>query len=135
MIATLLAVVLQATVVFTTVARGSDSRIMEPREAVIRSVAEWQTLWKEHGTQRLPTVDFSKSTVVGVFLGTRMTAGYGVDVVSVRSQGDTTVVEYREQRPPADALLAQVLTAPFHLVSIPRTDAKIEFRRLDAAPR
>lgn len=129
------ALAMQAAVAFTTVARGSDSQIMEPREVVIRTMGEWQTLWKEHSAQRLPAVDFSRSTLVGVFLGTRTTAGYAVDVVSVRSQGNTTVVEYREQRPPAGALLAQVLTAPFHLVSVPRTDAKIEFRRLDTGPR
>ena len=121
---------LQATVAFTTVARGTDSRISEPREVVVRTADEWQTLWKAHGDARLPTVDFSKVTVIGVFLGTRMTAGYAVDIVSVRAQGATTVVEYRERRPDPDAFLLQALTAPFHLVSIPRRDGAIEFRKV-----
>ena len=121
---------LQVTVAFTTVARGTDSRISEPREVVVRTTDEWQTLWKAHGNTRLPTVDFSKSTVIGVFLGTRMTGGYAVDIVSVRAQGATTVVEYRERRPDPDAFLLQALTAPFHLVSIPRRDGAIELRKV-----
>ena len=129
MISTALAVLLQATVAFTTVARGSDSQIMEPREIVVRTTTEWQIAWKLHSAQRLPAVDFSRSVVVGVFLGTRATAGHGVEIVGIRTEGAATVVEYREQRPSPDALLAQVLTAPFHLVSVPSTAAKIEFRK------
>src|SRR5688572_5608851 len=108
---------LQVTVAFTTVARGSNSQISEPREVIVRTADEWRALWKTHGDARQPTIDFSKSTVIGVFLGTRMTAGYEVDIVSVRAQGATTVVEYRERRPDPGAFLAQALTAPFHLVS------------------
>ena len=129
MIGLVIAALLQATVAFTTVARGFNSQISEPREVIVRTAAEWQTLWKAHGGARQPTIDFSKSTVIGVFLGTRMTAGYEVDIVSVRAQGATTVVEYREQRPEPDAFLAQALTAPFHLISIPRRDGAIEFRK------
>lgn len=121
---------LQVTVAFTTVARGTDSQISEPREAIVRTADEWRVLWKAHGDARQPTIDFSRVTVIGVFLGTRMTAGYAVDIVSVRAQGATTVVEYRERRPDPDAFLAQALTAPFHLVSIPRQDGAIEFRKV-----
>lgn len=121
---------LQATVAFTTVARGFDSQISEPREVVVRTADEWRALWKAHGDARQPTVDFSRSAVIGVFLGTRMTAGYEVDIVSVRAQGAATVVEYRERRPDPDAILAQGLTAPFHLVSIPRRDGAIEFTKV-----
>ena len=120
---------LQATVAFTTVARGAVSQITEPREVVVRTADEWRALWKAHGDARQPTLDFSKSTVIGVFLGTRMTAGFEVDIVSIRPQGATTVVEYRERRPDPDAFLAQGLTAPFHLVSIPRRDGAVEFRK------
>jgi hypothetical protein len=121
---------LQATVAFTTVARGPVSQITEPREVVVRTADEWRALWKSHGDARQPTVDFSRSIVIGVFLGTRMTAGFEVDIVSIRPQGATTVVEYRERRPDPDALLAQGLTAPFHLVSVPRLDGAVEFRKI-----
>jgi hypothetical protein len=130
---TILAVLLQVTVAVTTVARGADSQITEPREVVVRTADEWRTLWAAHSAARAPNVDFSRAIVVGVFLGSRPTAGYAVEVVTVKSEGALTVVEYRERRPPSGGFSAQMLTAPFHLASVSRTVAtKIEFRRLES---
>ena len=120
---------LQAAVAFTSVARGTDSQVTEPREVVVRSADEWGALWSTHGSDRAPTVDFSRFMVVGVFLGTRPTSGYTVEIVRVNSQQGVNTVEYREGRPAADAFNLQVLTAPFHLVRIPRTE-KVEFRKV-----
>ena len=127
---TIVAVFLQVAVAFTTVARGADSQITQPREVVVRSADEWRALWSDHSAERAPVVDLSRFTVAGVFLGTRSTAGYGVEIVRVRSGGTLTTVEYRETRPSPDALTGQVLTAPFHLVTIPRAPGTIEFRKL-----
>jgi hypothetical protein len=93
MIGVVIAAMLQATVSFTTVVQGVNSGIMERREVVIRSAEEWQTLWKAHTPQPQPLVDFSKSIVVGVFLGSRPTAGYRADIVAIRTEGVQTVVE------------------------------------------
>jgi len=131
MISMVIAAMLQATAALVTVAQGSNSQIMEPREVVIRSTAEWQTLWREHSFSAPPIVDFSDSTVVGVFLGTRPTAGYRVDVVTIKVEGDSTVVEYSERGPAPGVLLAQVLTSPFHLVRYPRKLGAIRFRKVD----
>ncbi len=129
MLFAVVAMLLQAAVAFTTVARGSDSQISAPREVAVRSADEWRALWSAHATGQAPAVDFSRFMVVGVFLGTRNTAGYAAEVVRVQSQGAVVTVEYRERRPAADALTLQVLTAPFHLVSIPRADT-VEFWKL-----
>lgn len=125
----ILALMLQAAVAFTTVARGSDSQIAEPREAIIRSADDWRALWSAHSSDQAPTVDFSRFMVVGVFLGTRPTSGYTVEIVRVQSRGTVTTVEYREQRPEADSFNLQVLTMPFHLVRVPRAGT-VEFRKL-----
>jgi hypothetical protein len=128
------AMLLQAVVMFTTLAQGSNSHIMEPRQLVVRSAAEWQTLWKAHSPQPAPVVDFSRSIIVGVFLGSRPTAGYEAAITAVKSQGGKAIVEYVEHRPEVGAIVAQVLTSPFHLVSIPkdRADmADVDFRKID----
>ena len=65
---------LQAPVSFTTVAQGAVSAIDEPRHAVVRTAAEWQSLWDTHSPEaQAPTVDFTRAVVVGVFLGARPT--------------------------------------------------------------
>lgn len=116
-----------------TVAQGAMSNIEEPRQVVVRTAAEWQALWKAHDAQSAaPSVDFTQSIVVAVFLGTRPTAGFAVEITAMRMEGNRAVVEYRERRPPRDALLAQILTSPFHVVRLARPSGSIEFRRIDA---
>ncbi|MBI3047225.1 MAG: protease complex subunit PrcB family protein [Acidobacteria bacterium] len=117
----------------TTVARGTHSDIMEPREVVVRSLDDWRALWKAHGSsQPPPSVDFSRSMVVAVFLGERPTAGYEVEITAVKAQGGRAVVEYVERRPAPDALVAQVLTSPFHIVSLSRSAGTPEFRKIES---
>jgi hypothetical protein len=113
---------------FTNIARGTSSQIDESRRVVIRTSDEWQALWKSHASSQAPVVDFSKLMVVGVFAGTKPTAGYSIQIGAVRRDGSKAIVEYAEQSPAAGAIVAQVLTSPFHLVSIPRDVQDVEFR-------
>jgi hypothetical protein len=125
----LIAQVTPAVLLIVTVAQGATSNVEEPRQVVVRTAAEWQALWKEHSPGSAPpAVDFAQSTVVGVFLGSRPTAGFSVEISAVRTEDSRTVVEYIERRPPRDAFVAQVLTSPFHLVRIMRTAGPVEFR-------
>jgi hypothetical protein len=119
---------------FASIAQGHDSRITSSREAVVRSARQWQTLWTEHSGSPAPDVALSESLVVAVFLGSRPTAGYAVEIVRVRRETDATVVEYRERTPPPGALVAQMLTSPFHVVSIPRDTSPVRFLKLPVAP-
>jgi hypothetical protein len=124
-------IALQVLMSFATVARGPNSGIDEPRQVVIGSAAEWQALWKSHDPNRAaPAVDFAQSVVVGVFLGSRPTAGFGVEITAIKKEGERSVVEYLERRPPPGSLTAQILTSPFHLVSVPRDVGTVEFKRL-----
>ena len=109
---------------------GARSEIVAAREAVVRTAAEWDALWRAHLPTRQPAaVDFSKDMVVGVFLGSRPTPGYGVTIVSAVEEGNVLRVRYRETSPPADAIAAQVITFPYQIVAIPKstlTDVKFE---------
>jgi hypothetical protein len=113
-----------------TVVEGSSSGFDEPNTVIVRSAAEWGALWKSHaGPQPAPAVDFSMNVVAAVFSGMRPTAGYRVEIVGTRRENDSLVVEYVERRPPADAIVLQVLTSPFHIVTLTRFDGPIRFRR------
>ena len=136
MISMIVALALAANVSFTTVARGSASGQVTPRQVTIQNADEWSALWKAHAPARpLPAVDFSVQMVVGVFLGSRPTAGFDVEIVSVRTEDTALVVEYVERRPGRDMIAAQVLTEPFHLVAVPKHQGPVRFVRIDAPPR
>ena len=116
-----------------TVARGPASAVENPREVVVRTLPEWEALWKSHaGPQPAPAVDFSTSLVAAVFLGTRPTAGFGVEISGTRRENDALVVEYVERAPAPDAIVAQILTSPFHVVKLPRFDGPVRFRETAA---
>jgi protease stability complex PrcB-like protein len=129
--AALAALMLQAPASMRTVARGDQSFIESERQVVARSSAEWNAIWRQHDPDRpVPAVDFSKEMVVGVFLGSRNTGGYSVEIVSASVEQDALIVRYRQRTPPPDAITAQVITMPFQLVAIPKTDAAVKFQRV-----
>ena len=121
-----------APVSFTTISQSEQSGVEEPRQVVLRTPEEWTALWKEHAPgQPMPAVDFTKSMVIGVFLGSRNTAGYRVTITGIERDAASTVVTYREVRPGARDILAQVLTFPHHLVRVERIAGEVTFTRAE----
>ena len=116
---------------FTSIGQGTRSGIQDARAVVVRTPGEWRTLWKEHDTAAPPDVDFSQVIVLGVFLGTKPTAGFSVQITSVTAKGTSAVVEVVEGKPRAGAMTAQVLTSPFHLVTVPRQFESVEFKKIE----
>ena len=120
----------QSSIELRTIARGAQSNVDAPRQAVARTPAEWTALWRAHDYDKpAPTIDFSREMVVAVFMGSRPTAGYTVEIVSVKEAGGSLIVSYREQSPARDALTAQVLTAPFHFAAVPKFAGDIRFEK------
>ena len=132
-IALMLAAILQTTIPMRPIEKGAMSNVDDARQASARSVEEWSKLWMLHGGDRTrPNVDFSREIVVAVFMGTRPTAGFGVEIFRVRQEGVALVVSYRETRPSPDSVTAQILTSPFHIVAVPRgTTTDVKFERLN----
>lgn len=132
---------------------GYSSGVSKAKTVVIRNIEGWAKLRREHtalpvqgadakklgsyfykagrkSSETLPEVDFNKSILVAVFSGTKPTGGYAVKITSVYIQEDRMIVEYQEIKPPADIMVTQALTQPYHILSIPKTDLPIEFRKI-----
>lgn len=126
------AIVTAAPLAFVSIQRGTRSAIVEPREVVLASDAEWRALWARHvpGAGSPPSVDFTGEIVVGVFAGQQPTGGYQVEIVGVDHEPAEVVVRYRIERPPPGGLVTQILTQPFHLVRLPRLGIPVRFHKL-----
>jgi hypothetical protein len=113
-----------------TIEKGEQSNVDEARQVLVRTEAEWTKLWQQHATNRpRPAVDFTKEMVVGLFMGSRPTAGFSTAVVSATAGNGALIVRYSETMPGAKSVSAQILTFPYHLVAIPKaavTDVKFE---------
>ena len=111
--------------------KGDQSNVDEARQVTVRTAAEWKTLWRQHSPDRdQPRVDFARDMVVGVFLGSRTTAGFSVEIVSALVEQGVLVVRFRETRPQSGRILAQVITSPYHLVAVPRHSGEVRFENL-----
>jgi VWFA-related protein len=118
------------------VVRGPRSGVEAYKEVVARTDEEWQALWASLPVrQAAPRVSFANTMVTAVFLGSRPTSGYGVEIVSTRLEGDTLVVGYTERRPPESSVNAQVLTTPYAVAGVPMHAGPVRFERIDTEPR
>ena len=109
------------------------AELLEPFGIVVRSAAEWDVLWKAHaGAQAAPAVDLAKNVVAAVFIGTRPTGGYSVEITGTRRDGDALVIEYVQRAPGRGDIVSQALTSPFHIVSLPRHDGPVRFEQRNA---
>lgn len=111
-----------------TIDRGGSSDFESSRQAVVKTAAEWAALWHGHAPGRpAPAVDFSTSQVLAVFLGTRPTAGFSVEIIGTHVDNGVLVVQYVETRPAPESVTAQILTAPYHIVSVPARAGEVRF--------
>ena len=109
---------------------GDQSNMDDGRQVVARTAAELNTLWRLHAPDRpQPGVNFATEMVVGVFIGSRPSAGFAVEILGVEERGGATVVRYRETAPGRDAITAQVITSAYQLVAVPKRTGEVRFEK------
>lgn len=114
---------------FTTIARGGMSQVDSPRTVVVRTPADWTTLWNEHaGGVKPPAVDFSTSMVIAVFSGMKPTGGHSIEITHIEKGEKEIVVTYTERTPGPDDITTQALTFPFHMVRTASHAGPVTFR-------
>jgi hypothetical protein len=94
---------------------GQLSPVADPFIAVARDVDTYSEL--RSSLKNLPDLDsdfFKSSAVIAIFLGTRNTAGFDVEISS--SSANFVI---KEVPPPSDAMVAQMISRPFKVVSVP----------------
>ena len=110
------------------VAKGHMSDQQIAKQVIVRTPAEWKALWNGHAPmEKMPDVDFSKNMIVGIFLGTKPSGGHDVEIVGVRTQDKDLIVEYVQKQPGRGTMAAQMLTAPYHLVSVAKHPGTVRF--------
>jgi hypothetical protein len=97
-------------------AEGSISPINTSFVGVFRDAETYAALRGQATNLPELTADFFKSNIViAAFLGQRNTGGYGIAMV----QESNGKIRIAEKAPPKDAIVNQMITAPFKLVSLP----------------
>ena len=102
---------------------------------VARDDAELRALWSSLGLERaMPRVTFENTMIVAIYLGSRPSAGYGAEIVGVRRDGQTTVVEWVERLPRGDTAAPEGVTTPYVIAGVPAFAGQVQFAKLAAVP-
>jgi hypothetical protein len=126
--------------------RGPGSRVewkasqggpLTPTMLVARSEPQWRHLATLFSLRPpLPPIDFARQMVVAVSLGQRPTGGYAVEIVGAEERDGVLHVLYLERGPRPDDFVTQVLTTPYHVRVLTRSEApQVVFQRVDSVAR
>ena len=114
------------------IAKGAFSGYQQPAHLVITNETQWAEVWKKHSVQEkparpLPKVDFEKETVLFIAAGQKTTGGYSVEISRVADIAGQTAVFLKTRTPKPGGIQLQSLTAPFHIVAIPKVKGPLMF--------
>jgi len=115
-----------------TIAKGSFSGITTATEEVVKDKADWEKTWAQHNRDKkvegkAPEIDFTHEMLIVATLGQQRTGGYAIEIVKVEPVDKRLKIWIRRKAPLPGAMLIQTLTAPFHFVSVPKSDLRPEF--------
>lgn len=128
-------------IVYTIIEKGETAALesKDPEIAVFWEPDEFRAHYRAiHRNKvpqpQLPKVDFQQELVLSVSFGQQNTAGYSIELRNIstkraKSSSPVLIVEAVLIKPPADALLAQMITHPYLLVSTPKSGyIRVELR-------
>jgi hypothetical protein len=111
---------------------GHRSGIVKPRQVIVRDAKAFATLWKEHTTgiaipPPLPKVDFQKNDVVAVFMGSKPTGGYSVEIGDIRHEKKGATITVTLLKPGPGSIVTQAFTYPFAMRAVPKLPKTVKF--------
>ncbi len=106
---------------FTEIAKGSQSAIERRVNYLITSSSQFGELWKMiTATGTPPKIDFKTHAVIAVFAGQKPATGYAIAVAKIED-ASVRMVSITLAKPSDNCILAQSITTPYQLISVPTT--------------
>lgn len=114
---------------FTVLSEGtSAASVSERKNYAVYTEEDFARLWNmAYGSDAaaLPSVDFERMYVIGVFAGEKPSGGHGIEVSRVTDAGDTRTIAVTLTAPGAGCMTTQALTSPFQFVTVPVSNANL----------
>jgi hypothetical protein len=116
-----------------TIAKGAFSGIRTPFNTLVTNDVQWTEVWGKHSAnekqvEAVPKIDFNKESVILVAMGEKRTGGYAIEVFAVEDSADSYVVRVRTKAPRPGGFQLQALSAPFHIVAVPKISKPVHFK-------
>ncbi|TVR55801.1 MAG: protease complex subunit PrcB family protein [Spirochaetaceae bacterium] len=113
------------TMEIVSLAQGTYSGVTDERVDVVTDAAAFARLWREAHSGMVPApdppdIDFSIEIVVSVFMGTRTSGGYAIEVIGAVETAETIRVSVSRRAPGPDDFVTMAITSPYHIVALER---------------
>ena len=123
-------------IAFQILEEGDVSGCCEEEYIIIWNEDEWPGIWKRHTLIREPAepppeIDFSNFMVACAFMGQRPTTGYSIDIERIWTDGEKVFVEVVKRRPPEGLVVCEMVTCPYVMVLVERTEMHFVFQVVD----
>jgi hypothetical protein len=115
---------------FKEILSGSNSNIFKASNMIIRSQDELETIYTSINKTILPKhdipkIDFTKEIVIGLFMGSRNSSGYAIEIDKVQSEKEQTSIYIKKTSP--SGMVTSVMTQPFYLAKMDKPNTPIKF--------
>lgn len=100
---------------------------------VVMNEKEWRDTWKNVVTPGmdprppLPPVDFTKQSVLLVFMGLQSTGGFSISISRILENETQFKVFVKSSSPALESPVIQVITFPCQIVKVPKMDKEVKF--------
>jgi PrcB C-terminal len=114
--------------------RGQSGGSPDFTTQLLRTATAWDSFWKL--VDRDPPYKFNEATEMAVVIcaGERGTGGFAVRVLHAALDDTALVVVYEIGAPGPDKFVTQVITNPWVIAIVPRTDHKVVFQPAKKTP-
>ena len=117
----------RASVAFENLARGAYSTLRFERMQAITDDATLAAVWQQVSADAPPAVDFARDMAILVASGEHRSGGYSIVVTGVEQDGVNLYVQVQLRSPGDACVVSTVLTQPYHLITLPRSDLPVQF--------
>lgn len=111
---------------------GSGEESIEKQNLVITEQQEWEALLSKINAVNNASdgftetkIDFSKYSVIAVFDEVKTSGGHSLEL-DIKPESNKIIVEVIRKSP--DGMATTVMTQPYYIVKVPKSDLPIEFK-------
>ncbi|MCS7131043.1 MAG: protease complex subunit PrcB family protein [Archaeoglobaceae archaeon] len=123
---------------FKTIAKGQYCNYYGEDNYVVKDERSFKDLMAKAGIIVNDSVNFKREMVIATFYGWKPTSGYDITIRSIEIVPNTTAVSNKDvmivtvvkKKPAENCILLPVITAPYHIVKLPRFDGEVIFKEI-----
>jgi len=109
--------------------RGQYRGFPEFTTQVLRSGRSWAGFWSQVGQDPPRNLNEETEMAVAVHAGERPTGGYVVRILKAEVEAGDLAILFAVQAPSRDRFVTQVVTTPWAVAIVPRTDRNVVFKQ------